>query len=244
MPAMGPPAPFPWWFARGAALVPTRVTVRGFNFENPPSNVQSSAGPTGGIDVSVFTSAVTALQDAVRQAQHRLERAALEGQFHTGASGVPAPRAGRLLTVSDALGGGLGGSYLVTSARHLALRDAQGTCFAYANEFRAIPASLPFRPARITPFPRLVGPVTAVVTGGGPGGTTLDEFGRTKVTFRFAETINFVSVWARVAIPPGRTGELFAPAIGSEVLVDFMEGDPNQPVVIGSLYNNTDQPPD
>jgi len=233
-------------FARGSGSVATLATVRGFDFLRPSFLVEGAAGTPGGAEVYVFSSAVTDVGTAQKEARALLEAAAVEGQRHVGSSGVPALRAGRLLTVVDTVGGGLGGSYLLTSVRHVALRDGQGSCFSYGNEFSAIPGSTPFRPARSTPVPNVGGVLSAVVSGA-PGSTVeRDAYGRVRVQFRFdreGRSDERSSAWIRVGVPPGRTNEAFAPRVGSEVLVAFVEGDPSQPVVIGSLNNPSDMPP-
>ena len=233
-------------FARGRGFVPTQATVRGFNFLTPGLLIEGSAGAPGSGEIYVFSSAVTSSLDASRQAARRLQGATAEGQGHVGASGIPTPRAGRVLTVADTLGGTFGGDYVVTGARHLGLRDAQGQCFSYANEFSAIPSVTPFRPPRVTPVPSVGGPLSAVVTG--PPGSKVfrDEHGRVKVQFHWDRTgtnNENSSAWIRVAVPAGRTGEAFVPRVGSEVLVSFFEGDPSQPVIAGSLNNPLDPPP-
>jgi type VI secretion system secreted protein VgrG len=233
-------------FARGTGDVPTLATVRGFDFLRPSLLIEGVAGTPGGAEAFVFSSAVTSVDVARQQAQGLLEAAAVGGQLHVGASGVPALRAGRRLTVTDTAGGGLGGSYVVTSVRHVALREGQGKCFSYGNEFSAIPASTQFRPARSTPVPSVGGALPAVVAGPPGSAVYRDQYGRIKVQFRFdreGQSDENSSAWISVSVPSGRTNELFVPEVGDEVLVAFVEGDPSQPVVLGSLYNSTHPPP-
>jgi type VI secretion system secreted protein VgrG len=233
-------------FGLGRALVPTRATVRGFNFLTPDQLIQGSAGGPGDSETYVFSSAVTSLNAAQRDANRRLEGATAEGRRHAGASGLPTPRAGSVITVVDTLGGAFNGSYLVTAARHVGISDARGGCFSFGNEFSAIPSAIPFRPPRVTPVPNVGGPVSAVVTG--PAGSTVhtDQHGRVKLSFRFdrdSQNDENSSAWVRVGVPAGHTGEPFVPLVGSEALVAFIEGDPSQPIVIGSLNNPEDPPP-
>jgi type VI secretion system secreted protein VgrG len=235
-------------FASGQELVATSAVVRGFNFLTPNRIIEGRAdGPRGPVEeVYVFSSAVTDALEARRQAVLRLEENAAEGQRAVGASLVPTPRAGRVITVVDMANSVMGGAHLVTAAHHVALRDSDGTCFRYANSFEAIPFTISFRPPRVTPVPNVGGTVSAVVTG--PPGTTIyrDVNSRVKIQFRFdreSHADEKSSAWIRVGVPAGRTGELFVPRVGSEVLVAFIEGDPSQPVVIGSLNNPVDPPP-
>jgi type VI secretion system secreted protein VgrG len=114
--------------------------------------------------------------------------------------------------------------------------------------FSAIPAKQQFRPARRTPKPFVQGPQTAVVTG--PAGEEIhtDKYGRVKVQFhwdRYGKNDEKSSCWVRVATPWAGTGFGFVqvPRIGQEVVVDFLEGDPDQPLITGRVYNAQNMPP-
>jgi type VI secretion system secreted protein VgrG len=138
------------------------------------------------------------------------------------------------------------GEYVLAAVRHSArLRKGRGAGFDYQNSFTCIPAGLPFRPARVTPRPHLGGLETAFVTG--PAGSEIhtDSLGRVKVQFhwdREGQHDDKSSVWLRVSQLP--TGGSFAvPEVGDEVLVAFMHGDPDRPVIVGSVWNPLDPPP-
>jgi type VI secretion system secreted protein VgrG len=97
----------------------------------------------------------------------------------------------------------------------------------------------PFRPPRVTLRPVMQGPQTAIVVG--PQGSEIfsDELGRIKVQFHWDRRRDSLGFWIRVAqiwAGPG-WGAQFIPRVGHEVVVDFIEGDPDQPIVIGSVYN-------
>ena len=120
--------------------------------------------------------------------------------------------------------------------------------FAYQNHFSCFPVGLPFRPPRITPVPTVKGTQTAVVVG--PAGEEIftDKYGRIKVQFhwdREGKENSDSSCWVRVATPWAGTrwGAIHIPRIGQEVVVDFLEGDMDQPIVIGSVYNAECMPP-
>ena len=220
--------------------------MHGYDFERPTLPIQGTAGAAGSGELYSFDHAVTRAADAQTQARLRLEAASAEAQRHVGASGVPTLRAGRLVAINDATGGGFGGNYVVTAVRHVLVRDANGGCFSYANEFTSIPSATPFRSARVTPIPNVGGVLSAVVTG--PPGETrfVDRWGRIKVKFlwdRQGAADDHSSAWIRVANPPGRLGDVFLPNIGDEVLVAFLQGDPSRPVVIGTLFNAAHPPP-
>ena len=115
----------------------------------------------------------------------------------------------------------------------------------YETTFSAIAATEPFRPRRITPHGRARGPHLAMVTG--PAGEEIhcDEFGRIKVQFlwdRYGKHNETSSGWVRVSQMQS-SGSLIIPRIGWEVLVEFEDGDPDKPVVVGRLYNGAQMPP-
>ena len=108
--------------------------------------------------------------------------------------------------------------------------------------FTAIPSSEPFRPARNTPKPSIAGPQTAIVTG--PEGDEIhtDNYGRVTVKFhwdRHGEANENSSCWVRVSQAwAGKTwGGIHIPRIGQEVIVEFLEGDPDRPIITGRVYN-------
>ncbi|MEJ8824780.1 type VI secretion system tip protein TssI/VgrG [Variovorax humicola] len=110
----------------------------------------------------------------------------------------------------------------------------------------ALPADTPFRPPRLTPRVVMPGPQSAIVVG--PAGDEIhaDDFGRVKVHFhwdRYDKSNEKSTCWVRVSQPwAGKGwGGYFIPRIGQEVIVDFLNGDPDRPIIIGRVYND-DQP--
>lgn len=118
----------------------------------------------------------------------------------------------------------------------------------YANTFEAIPKGLAYRPQRLTPRPRVAGTQTATVTG--PAGEEIftDKYGRIKVQFHWDRQGQYdaeSSCWVRVSqVHAGSSwGGIDVPRIGEEVVVAFEEGDPDQPIVVGRVYNAAQMPP-
>jgi len=118
----------------------------------------------------------------------------------------------------------------------------------YNNNFHCIPSTVPCRPKRITRKPHVKGQQTAVVVG--PAGEEIytDEFGRVKVQFhwdRIGENDENSSCWLRVSqqMAGKQWGAIFLPRIGHEVIVSFLEGDPDQPIITGCVYNADNMPP-
>jgi type VI secretion system secreted protein VgrG len=113
----------------------------------------------------------------------------------------------------------------------------------YENHFTCIPIALPYRPLRVTPKPHISGTQTAVVVG--PPGEEIfpDKYGRVQVLFHWdREAQN--SCWIRVGTPvAGRLwGMIHIPRVGHEVIVAFEEGDPDRPIIVGSVYNADQMP--
>lgn len=127
-----------------------------------------------------------------------------------------------------------------------ALEPKVGVRGARAFVLGLMPPSVPFKPLRTTPRRRMPGPQSAIVVG--PAGEELhvDEFGRVKLHFhwdRYDESNEKSTCWVRVSQPwAGKGwGGYFAPRIGQEVIVDFLNGDPDRPIIMGRVYDD-DQP--
>ena len=145
------------------------------------------------------------------------------------------------------------GKYVLTSVRHSArsgtsYRSGDTEDFVYLNDFTCIPAALPFRPQRVTPKPSISGVQTAIVVG--PSGEEIftDKYGRVKVQFHWDRESTAdanSSCWLRVGTPwAGKQwGSIHIPRIGQEVIVQFLEGDPDAPIIVGSVYNAGSMPP-
>ena len=131
-------------------------------------------------------------------------------------------------------GGGQSGSYVATQVDHRA-QDFSNTPFdgdsSYSNNFSGMPADSAFRPERATARPTICGVQTAIVTDGP------DKYGRALVKFPWDQTET--SRWTRVAQSwaYNKMGTQFFPRINSEVVVEYENGDPDHPVIVGMLYN-------
>jgi type VI secretion system secreted protein VgrG len=144
------------------------------------------------------------------------------------------------------------GKYLVIGVTHSASspvpKGDEDQIFEYSNQFTCLPTDLPYRPARRTPKPVIGGTQTATVVGAAGQSTFLDKYGRVKVQFhwdRQGKQDADSSGWVRVAqIWAGnRWGAFFWPRVGHEVVVSFEDGDPDRPLVVGSVYNDKNMPP-
>jgi type VI secretion system secreted protein VgrG len=151
---------------------------------------------------------------------------------------------------------GAGKKYILTAVEHRAVQtpwyrsdlEAPTADEPYRNQFTCIPEDVPYRPRRVTPKPIVNGPQTAVVVGKSGEEIWTDEFGRVKVQFPWDREGKFderSSCWVRVSHPwAGKNwGSVSIPRIGQEVIVDFLEGDPDQPIITGRVYNADVMPP-
>ena len=174
-------------------------------------------------------------------------RTALRGQ-----SNCPSLTAGHTFKLDRHYRGDVNGEYFLTSVWHDAsvrnYENADGSPFDYQNSFEAIPDSLPFIPPRTSARPQVHGGQTATVVG--PSGAEIftDKYGRVKVQFhwdREGQKDSASSCWVRVATPwAGKNwGAIAIPRVGSEVVIDFLEGDPDRPIITGMVYNAEWMPP-
>ena len=160
------------------------------------------------------------------------------GRFKVAEHHNPAEKGGEWMLTTVKHTGNLGGNY-VSGAAH--------SDQIYNNEFVCIPAKVVFRP-RLLPKPRVFGVQSAKVVG--PSGEEIhtDDYGRIKVQFhwdRDGKADDKSSFWVRVVTPWAGTkwGMVQIPRVGQEVIVDFLEGDPDQPIVTGMVYNSENMPP-
>ena len=159
---------------------------------------------------------------------------------------------GRLFNLANAPRRDQEREYLILAA-HYDMRDnayesspTEGA--SYDCRFTVLQSRQQFRPARLTRRPIVGGPQTAVVVG--PSGEEIwcDKYGRIKVQFhwdRYGKKNENSSCWVRVSTQwaGGTWGVISIPRIGQEVIVDFLEGDPDQPIVTGRVYNADQMPP-
>ena len=144
-------------------------------------------------------------------------------------------------------------SYILTSVQHSA---SMGNVYvsgdeeseSYSNRLECIPSLTAYRPARVVPKPFVQGPQTALVVGKDGEEIWVDNYGRVKVQFywdRLGEKDEKSSCWIRVSQPWAGNGwgSIWIPRIGQEVIVSFLEGDPDRPLITGRVYNADQMPP-
>lgn len=205
----------------------------------------------GGAEQASNLSKIT--DDADRTAAIRMQEIAAQGVVVEGTSDARLFSAGFKFKLEEHFNAD--GSYVLTRVEHEASQKGlysgergKAEPFRYSNGFECIPAAAAFRPPRITPKTRVEGPHTAFVVG--PAGDEIftDKYGRVKVQFhwdREGKSDAGSSCWIRVATPWAgqQWGMIHIPRVGQEVIVAFEEGDPDQPIIVGSVYNAVNMPP-
>ncbi|HET9985781.1 MAG TPA: type VI secretion system tip protein TssI/VgrG [Longimicrobiales bacterium] len=193
----------------------------------------------------------TTNEEGDRRAKLRIEAAEMAHELGRGRGNCRAFVAGYKVTVEGHFGGA-NQEYLLTEIQHAArgadYRAGSDSAFEYTNEFVAIPAAVPYRPERTTRKPVIAGSQTAIVVGPGGEEIYVDEHGRVKVQFhwdREGKRDENSSCWVRVSSAwAGKGwGAVNPPRIGQEVIVDFLEGDPDRPIITGRVYNAEQTPP-
>lgn len=187
-------------------------------------------------------------------AKTRIEEHQAGYEFGHGSGTVRGLGAGSLFALTEHPRADLNKTYLVVSAQFELSNPeyetgmGKGTAEpAFTCHITAIDEQTQYRPPRLTPRPIVEGPQTATVTGSGSDVWT-DEYGRIKVHFhwdRKGPESETSSCWVRVSQNwAGKNwGGMFLPHIGQEVIVSFLEGSPDSPIVTGRVYNQDNMPP-
>jgi type VI secretion system secreted protein VgrG len=146
-------------------------------------------------------------------------------------------------------------NFVISEIRHEAFegsyvdeKEEGGVESRYQNNFTCFPEEVIYRPPLKTAKPRIDGVQTALVVGKPGDDIYTDKYGRIKLQFywdRYGQKNETSSCWVRVATAWAGTkwGTLNIPRVGQEVVVTFVNGDPDQPLVIGSVYNSAHMPP-
>lgn len=233
------------------------VSLDDFNFETPDQNliVTQATGQNTSLEYSDYPGAFPDKTVGGVYAQLRLEEFQAARRVQVMRGGIRALMPGFKFTMVEHPTDTRNIEYLVTRLSCVARQGQSGEEEAgenseagYGVEIETIPATVPFRPARVTPRPTVLGTQTALVVG--PAGEEIytDKYGRVKVQFhwdREGAYDEFSSCWIRVSqgSAGGQYGMMFLPRIGHEVVVDFLEGDPNRPLIVGRVFNKDMMPP-
>ncbi|MBX9595366.1 MAG: type VI secretion system tip protein VgrG [Roseomonas sp.] len=241
-------------WTESVSLQPAAIATTDFNQEKPlsPLGVQTSirGAPPGATDIEVFQypGRYPERDDGETLARLQAEHFEANRRIAAGRSNAPGLRAGHAFALAGHPASGLDGRFVVAEAYHAAQNDLAGGGAGYSNRFRCTDAAHVPRPPRVTPRPQVEGPQTATVVG--PKGEEIhtDRQGRVKLRFhwdRRAKNESGDSCWVRVAQSAAGNGWGFQwiPRIGMEVLVEFLDGDPDRPLVTGVVYNGINRTP-
>ncbi|WP_010487734.1 type VI secretion system Vgr family protein [Pseudomonas sp. S9] len=241
----------------------SRVTQRDYNFETPrllleaaykqPQEQDAKALPD--LEDYSYPGHFSERERGKHLSQRALERHRSDYRLAEGKSDQPALISGHFLEISDHPRSEWNDLWLIHQVHHEGKQpqvleesmthdtgDTDDFQQGYRNSFVATPWDIPYRPTLLHPKPQVLGSQTAVVTG--PAGEEIhcDQYGRIKVQFhwdREGSGDDKSSCWLRVA--SNWAGDLYGgiaiPRVGMEVVVTFLEADPDQPLVTGCLYH-------
>jgi type VI secretion system secreted protein VgrG len=241
-------------FTFGQRMRPDRVVLRDYNFKETRP-VVSEVGEESNHEIYDYPGEFTDTSLGDRLALVRLQELQAARQLGSGAGDCNRFFPGRRFTLG--IPGGLhpvaqfNQEYLLTLVSHSGsqprvLEEGASGPATYSNSFQVIPASVEYRPERRTPRPIATGTHTAVVVG--PEEIYTDQYGRVRVQFhwdRGGGDNPEHSCWIRVSQgwAGAGYGSIYIPRVGQEVLVNFLEGDPDRPVITGRVYNGHQVPP-
>jgi type VI secretion system secreted protein VgrG len=229
---------------------PGKTVLTSYDFERPSTSLKVDQAEPRSYSMSDyeqfdFQGDYVQDTDGKQYAENRLDEAQARYERLAGDSNAHGVADGHLFKLSHHPSEPQNAQYLcanVTIQAHVDGYEAGNGAGDFRCSFSAIPAAQQFRPARLTPKPFVQGPQTAIVVG--PSGDEIhtDKYGRVKVQFhwdRYGKRNEKSSCWIRVSHPwAGKNfGMVDIPRIGQEVVVDFLEGDPDQPLITGRVYN-------
>jgi type VI secretion system secreted protein VgrG len=247
-------------FRFGGRVRPGKVTLRDHNLHSPELDLEAKETARTDTDLEVYEFPGE-YQKPGRGGPHqgqslaktRLEAFQATRRLGTGDSDCPRFTPGRTLTLTGHPKHELNAEYRLVQVRHTGAQpqeldqDASGAS-TYSNIFTVTELKIPFRPSRRTPRPVMRGVQTAIVVGPAGEEVHTDAEGRVRVQFhwdREGAHDERSTTWVRVsqAWAGNGYGIMFLPRIGHEVLVDFIEGDPDRPIITGRIYHGNNHVP-
>jgi type VI secretion system secreted protein VgrG len=225
-----------------STLTPGAYALDDFSFETPSVDLEASTegksedSGASRREIYRYPGGFTQKERGTALSKLRIEAEEVPGVRLSGESYSRAFTSGFKFTLEEHYRADVNAAYALVRIHHQFEWDH------YENSFEAIPADVPFRPLPLTPKPKVHGTQTALVVGKSGEEIWTDEFGRIKVQFhwdREGQNDENSSCWIRVAHPWASKGwgQIFLPRIGNEVVVSFLDGDPDRPLVTGSVYN-------
>lgn len=225
------------------AVTPGEFKQDDYNFTIPSTQLlANAAGSDTSRSMYEYPGLYTTQSDGETIAARRLAGLQAEAKTLRGSSLCRSFHAGSKFTLAGHYRSDLNADYVI---RRLTLR---GTQHEYLNSFEAFPADTTFRPPMKTPRPMIAGTQTATVVGKSGEEIWTDQYGRVVVQFHWdqaGQSDEKSSCWVRVAQGWAGSlwGSIFIPRIGQEVVVSFLEGNPDRPLITGCVYNAQQQVP-
>jgi type VI secretion system secreted protein VgrG len=250
-------------------IAPSSVAISGFDFKKPLPNyfITPTLGQQGNVPAIESYEYVGAYgfknsDDGDTIGRMRMEEMESACRYYEAQGNNRRAKPGRYFRFTDHFNHGLysekgdsdNDEFLVLGVRHIAtnnympLSNAEPT---YRNSMTCTRKSVPWRPGRNfnSTNTRILAPQTATVVGpSGPDSIHTDEYGRVRVQFhwdRIGNNDERSSAWLRVASPwaGAELGASSIPRVGSEVIVQWLDGNPDRPIITGSVYNERNMPP-
>lgn len=243
-----------WTFSR--EIKPGKTVLTSYDFERPSTSLEVQQAKQRSYSLSDqeifdYQGDYTQSADGTQWAEDRLDEMQSRFELLHGGSNAHGIQVGYLLNLKNHPREDQNAEYLITALTiqaHVSAQESGGSAGGFQCDFSAIPSGQQFRPERRTRKPFVQGPQSAMVVG--PGGEEIftDKYGRVKVQFhwdRYGKKDDKSSCWVRVSHPwAGKNfGAIHIPRIGQEVVVSFLEGDPDQPLITGRVYNAEQMPP-
>jgi len=239
-------------------VMPGLCVLNAFDFEKPTANLKVEAPIPRKHAMAEFEvyepGEYVKPSDGKNYAQVRIEELQADHEVAEGESDSAGVAVGYLMTLAEHPRADQNKEYLITTASYQLTASSYISGEQSTGEkdfscvFTAMDAKESFRAQRITPKPIIAGPQTAIVVGKSGEELNTDKHGRVKVQFywdRYGKADEKSSCWMRVAqVWAGKGwGGMQIPRIGQEVIVEFLEGDPDQPIITGRVYNGDNKPP-
>ncbi|MCD0502839.1 type VI secretion system Vgr family protein [Bordetella petrii] len=237
-------------------ITPGAFATSDYHFQTPSADLQARRNNPGDyehgdLEMYEWQGGYTNPADAEHYTRVRLEELQCRQEQINGACNVHGMAPGYLYTLRNHPRQAENREYLIVSASYRIQEagEASGLDAAIFDVgFTVLPSSTPFRAPRVTPIPHTHGPQTARVVGKTGEQIWTDSFGRIKVQFhwdRYGQKNENSSCWVRVSSPwaGGGFGGIQLPRVNDEVIIDFIGGHPDRPIVIGRVYNASNMPP-
>jgi type VI secretion system secreted protein VgrG len=238
-------------------MPPGKYALNGYDFTNPsddllaPTKTALSMGGNAKWEIYDVPSNYIASKYGSRYVKLRMEAEEAGSHQIQGSSVCAALSPGSHVTLKGYFRESLNNKrYLLVGVQHfvtesIGYEDADSS---YENLFSCLPERIPYRPMQTTPKPSIAGTQTAVVVGPSDEEIHCDKYGRVRIQFhwdRRGKSDGTDVCWARVAQASAgkKWGALFTPRIGQEVVVTFLDGDPDRPLITGVVYNAEHMPP-